>query len=111
MGNVKVATVGCGGVAQLRHIPSFLKLGSRISLVALCDVNLGRAGEAARKFGNPNIYPDLSSLISKERPDIVDICTPPESHLELAIAAMERGCHVLIEKPMALKSSDCEQMM
>jgi predicted dehydrogenase len=111
MGKVKVAIVGCGFVAQKRHIPSFLRLRKDVLLCAVCDVNQGLAAEVAKKFGIKHVYSNLSEMLSKEDPDIVDICTPPNAHAIVAIEAMEQGCNVLMEKPMALNVSECDKMI
>jgi predicted dehydrogenase len=50
-------------------------------------------------------------MLSKEDLDIVDICVPPQVHAPVAIEAIEKGCHVIMEKPMALKTSDCDKML
>jgi predicted dehydrogenase len=50
-------------------------------------------------------------MLNSEKPDLVDICTPPQTHTRLAIEAMGHGCHVLIEKPMALTVADCDQIV
>jgi predicted dehydrogenase len=111
MGKVKAAIVGCGFIAQKRHIPSFLRLKRNVSLCAVCDLNKGLATQVAKKFGVPNAYSDLSEMLSKEDLDIVDICTPPQAHRSVATEAMESDCNVLMEKPMALNVSDCDQMI
>jgi predicted dehydrogenase len=111
MDKLEVAVVGCGSVAQKRHIPSFLKLKKDVSLCALCDLNLGLVTEVAKKFGIKRAYSDLSEMLSKENLDVVDICTPPNAHVTVAIEAVEHGCNVLMEKPMALSVSDCNQMI
>jgi predicted dehydrogenase len=50
-------------------------------------------------------------MLASEKLDIVDICTPPQIHATIAVEALEHGCHVLLEKPMALTSSDCDMMI
>lgn len=111
MDKCKVGIVGCGFVAQKRHIPSFLRLKDMVSLCAACDLNLDLAKSVATKFSIPNVYSDLSKMLSKEHPDVVDVCTPPKAHAPVAIEAMESGCHVLLEKPMASSLSDCDKMI
>lgn len=110
MSKLKVAVVGCGFVAQKRHIPSFLRLKNDVSLCAVCDLNQDLARDVANRFGIPNVYSDLSKMLSKEHPDVVDVCTPPKVHASVAVEAMESGCHVLLEKPMASSLSDCDKM-
>jgi len=111
MDKLKVGIIGCGHVARRRHIPAFLRLKSQVSLCAVCDLNSTLVEEAAREFSIKRVYTDFSEMLSKERLDIVDICTPPRTHPFLAIKAMENGCHVLTEKPMATNLSDCDSMI
>jgi len=111
MSKLKVAVVGCGFVAQNRHIPSFLRLRRDVSLCAVCDLNQELAKSVAEKLGIPNVYSDVSKMISKEHLDVVDVCTPPKVHASVALKAMEGGCHVLLEKPMAPSVSDCDKMI
>lgn len=111
MNKLKVAVVGCGFVAQKRHIPSFLRSSKDVSLCALCDLNRDLARDVANRFGIPSAYSHLSEMLSKERSDVVDVCTPPNNHTSVAVEAMENGCHVLLEKPMASSISDCDKMI
>jgi len=111
MSKLKVAVVGCGSVAQKRHIPSFLRLRRQASLCALCDLNQALATGVAKRFGVPHVYSNLSDMLSKEDLDMVDICTPPLVHTSVAIESMENNCNVLMEKPMALSVSDCNKMI
>jgi predicted dehydrogenase len=111
MKKLRVAVVGCGFVAQKRHIPGFLRLKRHVSLCAVCDLNQNLAKDVANRFGIANVYADFSEMFSKEHPDVVDVCTPPKVHASVAIEAMEKGCHVLLEKPMASNLSDCDKMI
>ena len=108
--NLKVGIVGCGGVAQQEHIPGFLRLNN-VVLQSVCDKNEKLAQQTAAKYRIPGAYSELSDMLSTEELDIVDICTPPQIHITLALEALQQGCHVLMEKPMALKTSDCDQMI
>lgn len=108
---LRVGIVGCGAVAKERHIPSFMKVKNRVILQAACDKNENLARDIAGKYGIPKVYSDISEMLSKENLDVVDICVPQQMHAPLAIQALEHGCHLLIEKPMALKTSECDQMI
>lgn len=110
MKNLTVGVVGCGLISQLRHIPAYKKMKS-IKVQAVCDLNEDLARETALKFKIPQFYTETSKMFSEENLDIVDICVPPQIHAPIAIEAMESGSHVIMEKPMALKSSDCEEMI
>jgi predicted dehydrogenase len=111
MNKVRVAVVGCGFVAQKRHIPSFLRLKKKASICAVCDLNQDLARNVAAKFGIRAAYASLSEMLSNEKLDAVDICTPPQTHASVAVQTMEAGCNVLMEKPMALAVSDCDKMI
>ncbi len=108
---LQVGIVGCGAVAVKRHIPGFIRLKKDVVLQAVCDKNEDLAEETARKYAIPKIYKDVSDMLSGERLDLVDVCTPPQIHAPLAIEALEHGCHVLMEKPMALTTADCDRMI
>jgi len=108
---VKAAIVGAGLIAGKKHIPAFIKHKSKVELVALCDLNQEGAQKLATQFGIPRVYADIGEMIEKEKPELVDICTPPQTHVRLAIEAMKRGCNVLIEKPMALTVAECDQIV
>ncbi len=111
MSRVKAAIVGAGLIAGKKHIPAFIKHKGKVELVALCDLNQEGAQKLAQQFGIPKVYADIGEMIEKEKPDLVDICTPPQTHVRLAIEAMKRGCNVLIEKPMALSVAECDQIV
>jgi len=111
MKKLKVAVVGSGFVAQKRHIPSFLRLKENVSLCAICDLNPELAKSVADKFSIPNSYSDLSEMLLREHPDVVDVCTPPKVHAPVALEAIKSGCNVLLEKPMASSLSDCDEMI
>lgn len=108
---LKVGIVGCGAIAGVRHIPAFMRLKNNVALQAVCDKNEDLAKATANKYRISGSYSGLSQMLSKERLDIVDICTPPQIHAPLTVEAIESGCHVILEKPMALKTSDCNQMI
>jgi predicted dehydrogenase len=111
MNKIKAAIVGAGLIAGKKHIPAFLRHKNKVELVALCDLNQEGARKLAAQFNVPGVYADIGEMIEKEKPDLVDICTPPQTHVKLAIEAMDRGCHVLIEKPMALTVAECDKIV
>jgi predicted dehydrogenase len=111
MKKIKAAVVGAGLIAGKKHIPAFLRHKNKVELTALCDLNQEGARKLAAQFGVPRVYSDLGEMIETEKPDLVDICTPPQTHVRLAVEAMDRGCHVLIEKPMALTVAECDRIV
>ncbi|HMF57979.1 MAG TPA: Gfo/Idh/MocA family oxidoreductase [Pyrinomonadaceae bacterium] len=111
MAKVKAAIIGTGLIAGKKHIPAFLKHKSKVDLAAVCDLNQEAAQKVAAKFGIARYYGDVGEMIEREKPDIVDICTPPQTHVKLAVEVMKMGCNVFIEKPMALTVEECDQIV
>lgn len=108
---LRVGIVGCGAVADKRHIPGFMRLRKDVIIQAVCDKNEDLARQAALKYDIPKVYASQSRMLTEEKLDIVDICTPPQIHAPLAVEALEQGCHILLEKPMALTTADCDRML
>ena len=107
---MRVAVVGLGFVATRRHLPLWKKQGN-VSLVGVCDTNEQAVQEATRRFKVPAGFIDVEQMIREAQPDIIDLCTPPRTHVDLAKLAMERGCHVILEKPMAVTYDECQSLV
>ncbi len=95
-----VAVVGVGNVAQTVHLPLLTRMAG-VEVVAVCDRVGSKARFVAERFGIPHALSRLEDLWAIEGIDIVDICTPTDSHAEIACAALEHGKHVFVEKPLA----------
>lgn len=113
MSKLKLGIIGTGGICNNKHLPSLAKVADRVEVVALCDLDRGKAKDTAVRHGlvNVAIYTDYRELLKDESIDIVHVCTPNVSHCEITVAAFEAGKHVLCEKPMAATSSDAEKMV
>ncbi len=109
---IKIAIVGCGGIAGGKHMPSLSKL-KNIEMIAFCDIKKERAVKAAETFGTEDstVYTDYHEMLRNEKLDVVHVCTPNNSHSVISIAAMEAGCHVMCEKPMAKTSQEALAMI
>lgn len=108
----RIGIVGCGGIANGKHMPSLSKL-ENVEMVAFCDIIPERAEEAAAKFGTPKakVYADYKEMIAEEQLDIIHVLTPNDSHADISIAALESGHHVMCEKPMAKTAADARRMV
>ena len=106
---MKVGIIGCGSVSA-EHINPLQKI-SRCKIVGLCDADRMKAEKTADRFGINDVYDDVSKLLYEKNPDVVHILTPPNTHKDLSIQAMEAGCHVLVEKPMAMNLKEAEEMI
>jgi 2-alkyl-3-oxoalkanoate reductase len=106
---LRVGIIGCGKIS-LSHI-SALKDIPGIDICGVCDRDIQRAKEIAQAAPGARIYTDLAEFLQRERPESVHILTPPSTHAPLAIQAMEAGCHVIVEKPMALNTKEADAMI
>lgn len=108
----RIGIIGCGGIANGKHLPSLSKLGN-VELVAFCDIVQERAEEAKEKYGSSEaqVYTDYQELLQDATIDIVHVLTPNISHAEISIAALESGKHVMCEKPMAKTAAEAQKML
>ena len=109
----KVGLIGCGGIANQKHLPALSNASDRVEIVAFCDLILERAEAAAKKYGAPGakVCTDYHELLAIPEVEIVYVLTPNVSHCELSVAALEAGKHVLCEKPMAASTADAQKML
>jgi predicted dehydrogenase len=108
---LNLAIVGCGAVAGYRHMPAFKRIKKHVNFQTTCDRNIHLADTLAQKHEFHVAYADLAQMLHNEPIDMVDICTPPATHANIAIEVMENGCDVLIEKPMASTVDECKKMI
>jgi predicted dehydrogenase len=108
-GSMRVGIIGCGLVSE-KHI-SHLRRIKDIDIVGVCDIDKAKAQRTAIRFGIRNAYREVSEILSEQAPDVVHLLTPPQTHKELSVQAMEAGCRVLVEKPMALNLKEAEEMI
>jgi predicted dehydrogenase len=101
--------VGVGGIAQDRHIPTYLTLSDQVKIEAISDVNDTTAKLVAEKFNISNVYSHYEHMFQDV--DAITVCTPNKFHAEISIAALEAGLHVLCEKPMAMTPEECQRML
>ncbi|MDR0641054.1 MAG: Gfo/Idh/MocA family oxidoreductase [Treponema sp.] len=108
---LKYGIVGCGGIANQKHLPAIENLEDA-QAVAFCDIIVERAEKANRDFaeGKGKVFADYRELI-KEDLDAVFVLTPNISHAEISIAALKAEKNVLCEKPMAKTYADAQRML
>ncbi|MBO5649752.1 MAG: Gfo/Idh/MocA family oxidoreductase [Clostridia bacterium] len=102
MRKLKVGIVGAGNIATNAHLPAYAELTDIVEVVAIADIVLEYAKDAAEKFSIPHYYASVEELLAGE-PDIdyIDICTWTAAHAPVAIAAAKAGKNILCEKPLA----------
>lgn len=109
---VKIGIVGCGGIANGKHMPALSKL-SNVQLVAFCDIVEEKAVEAAKKYGTKDakVYSDYKELLKDKSIEVVHVLTPNKSHSFITVDALEAGKHVMCEKPMAKSAAEARKML
>lgn len=113
MEKLKIGIVGCGGIANGKHLPAIKKNGN-FEIVAVCDLIEERALKAKKEYGteNTNVYTDYKQLLEQEKEiEAVYVLTPNRSHSFISIDAMKAGKHVMCEKPMAKTYADAKAMV
>jgi predicted dehydrogenase len=106
---IRVGVVGCGRVAQQRHLPIIASLPDT-KLVAVSDVDAETRKKVAERYGVSQVYEDYRKLVASEVVDAVMVATPTQFHAEVGIAALRAGKHVMIEKPLALSLDEVDQL-
>jgi predicted dehydrogenase len=106
---LRVAVIGVGWGGQL-HLGAYGKCPGA-EVVAVCSRTRSSAEEVASRFGVPSVYTDFEEMASSEQPDVVSVATPTSSHRQYTLAAAERGCHVLCDKPVAMSVPEAEEML
>ena len=106
--SLKVGVVGCGVIAAT-HVPYIRKAGGDV--VAVSDLSLSQANELADRHRIEKIYRAPEEMFECERPDVVHVLTPPHTHARVAVAALERGIHTLVEKPLVLDPGEIASMV
>lgn len=95
------ATIGCGSIAQHLHLPGYNKRAEIGRLIGVDPVP-ERLAEVQEQFNIAATYADYREMLAQEKPDFVSVCSPNVFHAEHAIAALEAGANLLLEKPMTL---------
>jgi len=112
MRKVKVGIIGCGGIANGKHMPALSRLND-VELVAFCDIIEERAIAAKDQYGTADAkaYTDYKELIKDESIEVVHVLTPNKSHSFITIDSLESGKHVMCEKPMAKTTAEAKEML
>jgi predicted dehydrogenase/GT2 family glycosyltransferase len=105
-----VALIGCGEVTRAKHLPALCSL-PEVRVLAVADPDRERREQTGDRFRIPRRLPGVEAVLELEGIDAVGIATPPASHLEVALPAIEAGKHVWIDKPLALRREDCLELV
>lgn len=109
---IHVAVVGTGSIANV-HMAGLLTFPERCKVVALCDIYPEKAQAMKEKYQlDCEVFSDHRTMLDSDiRIDLVHVCTPPYVHCEIAVNSMNKGCNVVVEKPMAACLAECDRML
>lgn len=105
---IKFAIVGCGSIGK-RHI-AVLDADPDAEIVAICDIDEVKCREQSGLYHGLKYYTSYEQMLNEVKCDVINVVTPHQQHAEMSIQALQKGFHVLVEKPMALTSEDCHRM-
>lgn len=108
MKRYKAVVIGAGNIAKT-HMKTLFQ-HDKTEVTAVADIDMERATDLANHY-NVNAYADYQMMVREEKPDIAVITLPHDLHKNSAIWCIEQGCHVLLEKPMALNAKECEAIL
>lgn len=109
---LRMGILGCGGIAR-RHAAAATELGDQVRVVAVADRTLSGAHAFSDEVtgGMATVHPSAHDLVTAAGLDILAVCLPPGAHGDEVALAAERGIHLLVEKPIALRSTDAWAMV
>ncbi len=110
---LKIGIIGCGGIANSKHLPALSQYPDLCEMVAFCDIIEERAEKACKEYGAPGakFCTDYHEILADPNIDVVHVLTPNVAHPTISIDAFEAGKHVMCEKPMAHTAEAAQAMM
>ena len=107
---MKYALIGCGRISP-NHIAA--ARANELEFVGICDVNKEMLQDKVSRYnlGDVHQYTNYQEMLEKEKPELVAIATESGKHAEIALQGVEAGCHVIIEKPIALSLDDADAII
>ncbi len=107
---LRTAIFGLGGAAERIHLPACRGV-SEIDVIAACEPIDEARHRLANRFAIPRVYEDAGALLAEQKPDLVIVGTPPDSHYALCRTALEAGAHVLCEKPFTSSLDEADELI
>ncbi|MBE7026478.1 MAG: Gfo/Idh/MocA family oxidoreductase [Ruminococcaceae bacterium] len=106
---MKIAVIGCGTIANKRHIPSYLQ-NDKVEIKYFCDIILERAQKAVEDYGCGTAVADYKEVLADKEIEAISVCTPNHMHSVITIDALKAGKNVLCEKPAARTYAEALEM-
>jgi predicted dehydrogenase len=106
----RIAIVGTGGIAN-HHLRACQELADRVEVVAAVEVDRARGEKFCAQYAISRLYTDLHEMLATEKPDLVQIATPPATHYDLVLPCLEAGAWVLCEKPLCTSLAELDHIV
>src|SRR5438132_469136 len=113
MDKLKLALVGCGNVGQVVHLPILLKMPD-VEVLAVVDPDRRKAQAVALRNNIPHSFARVEDLLDSpvgKEIEVVDVCSSTDAHKPVAVAALEAGKDVLVEKPIARTAKEAKEIV
>lgn len=107
---IKIGLIGCGRVSVNRHLPA-LKSLEEADVVAAADVDVASLNRVTERFGIEKRFVDYRALLEDPTVEAVAICVPLQFHCEVALAALDAGKHILLEKPLVMTLDEADRLI
>jgi len=107
---MKLGLIGCGQVASLFHIPAIREV-PQVKIKAITDIDGDQVERFGRKHGIEKRYTDYRSMFAECDIESVLVCTPPQTHSQIVLDAIDRGLHILCEKPFVTSLSELDPIV
>ncbi len=107
---LRVGVIGCGGIAQMMHLPHLRELHDRYEIAALCDLSPGVLRDVGADYGVTRLYTDYRALLAQDDIAAVLVLTAG-SHAPVALAAAQAGKHLFVEKPLCYTLAEADAVL
>lgn len=110
MKKLRVGIIGAGQIVEASHLPNYMKHSDKVEVVSICDINLERAQNLAKKYGIEKAFSSHGDMLRNTGLDAVSVCVTNRFHSAATVDALNAGCNVLCEKPPAMNYGEALSM-
>ncbi|MDO8682101.1 MAG: Gfo/Idh/MocA family oxidoreductase [Armatimonadota bacterium] len=110
MKKLKIGFIGTGSICQGNHLPHYAAM-TDVEIYAICDILPDVAKTVAEKYNVKRVFTDYNEMLKLDEIDAVDVCTPNNFHSPAAVASLNAGKHVIVEKPIARTAAEAQVMV